>query len=211
MIAQFMIGLNNKSMENITFQLVKGVDTMQYIDTLAEKRIDAFKAFPYLYLGDLQQEKDFLNKFCQSKNARMVIIQSQKSIIGLATASPLKEAFEQCQNAFKPTAFQIDQMLYIGECIIDKEFQHQGLGRTVNALLEDEAKLNDFKFATFCSVIRPLNDGRIPENYYQPADIFKKFGYTKHEDIRCAFEWPMVPSGQTQKNEMVFWVKSLGQ
>lgn len=206
-----MIGFNNKSMENITFQLVKGLDTIEYIDTLAEKRIDAFKAFPYLYLGNLQQEKDFLNTFCQSENARMVILQSQNSIIGLATASPLKEAFEQCQNAFKPTVFHIDQMLYIGECIIDKEFQHQGLGRKVNALLENDAKLNHFKFTTFCSVIRSLDDDRMPKSYHQPSDILKKYGYTKHDNIRCEFEWPMVPSGQTQKNEMVFWIKSLGQ
>lgn len=198
-------------MENIKFQLVKGIDTIQYIDTLAQKRIDAFKAYPYLYLGDLQQEKDFLNKFCQSENTRIIILQSQDSIVGIATASPLTEAFDQCQNAFKQTAFQIDQMLYIGECIIDKEFQNQGLGRKVNALLEDDAKLSHFKFTTFCSVVRPLNDDRMPETYYQPSSIFTKYGYIKHEDIRCEFEWPMVPSGQTQRNEMVFWVKSLRQ
>ena len=48
---------------------VKGKEILPYIEALGKLRIEIFKEFPYLYAGDMEYERKYLNTLNSYGNA----------------------------------------------------------------------------------------------------------------------------------------------
>ena len=80
---------------SITIEPLTGDALAAALPDLARLRIAVFRDWPYLYDGRLEYEQDYLAKFAKSRDAVVVAARDGDMIVGVATASPLREHTER--------------------------------------------------------------------------------------------------------------------
>ena len=80
---------------------VTGFAVEPWLDELAELRIEVFRDFPYLYEGNREYERRYLDRYAQSDRSVFVLALEFNRLVGAATALPLLEADEEFQAPFR--------------------------------------------------------------------------------------------------------------
>ena len=68
-----------------------GSDLARYIPELAQLRIRVFRDFPYLYEGDLDYERRYLETYTRSPGSVIVLVFDGNDIVGASTGLPLSD------------------------------------------------------------------------------------------------------------------------
>jgi len=74
---------------NITVKPLSGADCVSAIPALADLRINVFRAWPYLYDGNLAYEAGYLARFRDADRAFLAAAFDESTIVGAATAAPM--------------------------------------------------------------------------------------------------------------------------
>jgi GNAT superfamily N-acetyltransferase len=197
-------------MAQLSYIKKTGAEIESVFDDLAQLRIAVFRAFPYLYEGSIDYEKEYLKVYSEAENAFLFAVYDGAKMVGATTCIPLINETLEVQEPFVSARIDLESVFYFGESILLPEYRGLGLGHR----FFDEREAHALSFETckitcFCSVVRPENHPLRPVNY-QPLDEFwTKRGYKKEFSLKSTFEWLDIGESQPTKKEMIYWTKQL--
>ncbi len=181
-----------------------------YLDDVARLRIDVFRAFPYLYDGDVGYEAGYLATYARSPESLFVLAFDGARVVGASTGIPLADETAAFRQPFVERGIALGSVFYFGESVLLPEYRGQGLGHRFFDEREGYAhRLDRFDTTAFCAVVRADDDPRRPAGY-RPNDAFwTKRGYVRQPGMRCAIEWKEVGADAPSIQQLAFWLRAL--
>ncbi len=203
---------NNKT---YIIERFSGHECTEYLDIIANFRIEYFKQYPYLYKGNLEYERNYLSEFIVNKESLIILVKNEeRDIIAVSTSLPLTSEADILNNAsevFKEFNQLPQDYFYFSEVIIDNCHQGAGLLRYIYSEQEKYARNLGYFKVCIATVIRDSNDPRRPTKYYDQDKVWKQRGFSK---TKMSFKhcWPTImPDGSVSNflNSMIFWIKDI--
>lgn len=197
-------------MAQLSYITKTGALITSVFEDLAQLRIAVFKAFPYLYEGSIDYEKEYLKVYSESENAFLFAVYDGNKMVGATTCIPLTDETPEVQEPFINAGIELESVFYFGESILLPEYRGLGLGHRFFEERETHARsFGTCKMTSFCSVVRPENHPLKPTDY-QPLDKFWiKRGYQEEPLLKSNFEWLDIGESQPTQKEMIYWTKQL--
>ena len=198
----------------ITIEPLTGAALVEALPALARLRITVFRDWPYLYEGTLDYEKDYLAKFASARDAVVVAARDGRDIVGVATASPLREHTERFAPLFAERGFDPDRIFYFGESVLLPAYRGRGIGHAFFDHRERQARTCranglPYTHTAFCGVIRAVDHPARPADYV-PLDVFwTKRGYVKQVGMLGSYTWQDIGEANETEKPMQFWIKPL--
>ncbi|WP_170332353.1 GNAT family N-acetyltransferase [Ruegeria arenilitoris] len=179
------------------------------LDDVARLRIEVFRAWPYLYDGDLDYERKYLQSYRDSDKAIVVGAFDGDRLIGASTGAPLTDHADDFAAAFEGTGLELSQIFYCAESVLLPDYRGQGVGHKFFDLREAHARRLGFSKCAFCGVQRPADHPMRPESY-RPLDAFwRARGYEPLSGAVAQFSWKDIgEEGETPK-PLQFWIRDL--
>lgn len=196
-------------MNNIRIQLYHGQEARKLQDDLARLRITVFREFPYLYEGDLEYEKSYMEPLLKSDQSIVVAAFAGAQIVGLSTGMPLADESEEIKQPWLERGDDLGRIFYFSESVLLKPRRGQGTGKRFFEERERWARQQGYEQATFCAVVRPPDHPGRPADY-KPLDAFwRKRGFQKEKDLVCYISWKDHFEEQESPKPLQFWTKPL--
>jgi len=167
-----------------------------------------FRDFPYLYDGDIDYEKKYLQTYINCPESVIVIAFDGDKVVGASTAIPMKYETDELKKPFVEQCYNLDEVFYCSESVLDKNYR--GLGIGVRFFEQREAHANDlggFKYICFCCVERPADHPRRPADYVPLDQFWTKRGYVKHPELHTTYIWKDLDDVNETPKPMTFWLK----
>lgn len=197
---------------SLEFRTLRGKETLPYINELARLRIAVFKEFPYLYDGNMQNEKEYLHRFIESPGSTMVMVTDPliNEVVGVSTAAPLISEMEEVKTPFIDKGFKLSEIFYFSESVLLPAYRGRGVGGRFFQERERVARLDkSIKYLTFCAVQRENNHPKMPKGYKSLDHLWESQGFIKRPDITTYFAWKEIGNEEKSNNLMIFWLKTL--
>ncbi len=194
--------------KDIRIERWSGPALEQFIPELARLRIEVFRDFPYLYDGDIDYEKKYLQTYIDCPDSVIVIAFDGDKVVGASTAIPMKYETDELKKPFIEQGYNLDEVFYCSESVLDKNYR--GLGIGVRFFEEREAHAKDlggFKHICFCCVERPVDHPRRPVDYVPLDQFWTKRGYVKHPELHTTYIWKDLDDENETPKPMTFWLK----
>lgn len=193
----------------IAVRTLTGAEIAAALDDLAGLRIEVFRAFPYLYDGDLGYERDYIAEFAAAPDAALVAAFDGHRIVGAATASPMRAQKAEFQRPFVERGIDIDRLFYFGESVLLPDYRGKGIGNAFFDQREAAGRAVGAKQASFCAVIRPGSHPARPADYL-PLDAFwNKRGYAPVPGFVTDFDWKEIGGAEEVSHQMQYWIGQL--
>lgn len=193
----------------LTIQSFSGSDATPHFDDLARLRIAVFRDFPYLYHGDSDYERQYMETYARSEGSIFVLAIDDGKVVGASTGTPMISETDEVQAPFIAAGRDPADYFYFGESVLLPQYRGQGIGVKFFEGREAQAKKLGLRYATFCAVERPAEHPRRPADY-QPLDAFwAKRGYTHHPELRTTFTWRDLDETVESPKPLSFWIRDL--
>ncbi len=177
------------------------------LDDVARLRIEVFRDWPYLYDGDLEYERRYLQAYRDSEKAIVVGAFDDDRLIGASTGAPLVDHADDFAAAFSETGLDLSQIYYCAESVLLPGYRGQGVGHHFFDLRETHARNLGFSKCAFCGVQRPLDHPMRPENY-RPLDPFwRARGYQPMPGVVATFSWKDLNEDTATSKPLQFWLR----
>lgn len=198
------------SADDIQYKLVKGQEISHYTNEVAALRIEIFFDFPYLYQGDLDYEKKYLQVYVNSPRSLLILALANNVIIGASTALPLSDEADYVIEPFLKNGFDPLTVFYFGESVLKKQYRGKGIGKAFFNYREQHAvSFGQYRKTCFCAVNREPTHPLRPQDY-KPLDSFwTGLGYNKENKITSQFSWRDIGDDVETKKSMTYWLKDL--
>lgn len=177
---------------------------------VAALRVEVFRAWPYLYDGDVAYERQYLETYRRSPRAAVITATQDGRVVGASTCLPLRDETDSVQAPFLAKGWDIDDFFYFGERVLLPAWRGQGLG--VRFFTEREAHARAVSvcpFACFCAVVRPDDHPARPPGHVPLDTFWTRRGYTRRPDLACEMSWTDLGSDRQTAKRLVFWMKAL--
>lgn len=178
-------------------------------DALAGLRITVFRDFPYLYDGDFDYERGYLQTYVDSATAVVVAALDGDCVIGAATALPLVDETDEVKAPFLARGFDLGHVFYFGESILLSDYRGRGIGHGFFDGREAQGRRHGAKIAAFCAVQRPAGHPRRPAGYRPLDDFWRKRGYRPEPGMTTSFTWQDLDEASQSDKPMQFWLRDL--
>ncbi len=179
------------------------------LPALAQLRITIFRAFPYLYEGDMAYESAYLATFAQSRDAIIVAAYDDEMIVGCATGSAIDTNHAEIVAPLRNAGADLRTMFYCSESVLLPSYRGRGLGHAFFDQREAHARAAGYKHACFCAVIRPDDHPRRPRDY-SPLDTFwRARGYAPMPGVVAHLAWKDLDEAAESPKPMQFWSRTL--
>ncbi len=179
------------------------------LDDVARLRIAVFRAWPYLYDGDLDYERAYLQSYRDSAGAILVGAFDGTRLVGAATGTPMEDHADDFAAAFDGTGLDLARIFYCAESVLLPEYRGQGIGHRFFDLREGHARDLGREKSAFCGVVRP-DDHPLKPAEYVPLDAFwRKRGYEKLPGAVAQFSWKDIDQATETKKPLQFWIRDL--
>lgn len=179
------------------------------LDDLARLRIAVFRAWPYLYKGDLAYERRYLPRYAEAKTGTLVVAMDEGRIVGASTALGLDEEDDYVQQPFRDAGMDLSRIFYFGESVLLPDYRGRGIGVRFFAEREAAARAHGYPACAFCSVVRPADHPARPKDYVPLDGFWAKRGYEKRPDLVAKFAWRDIGDRAETEKPMVYWLKTL--
>ncbi|NVO54281.1 GNAT family N-acetyltransferase [Rhodobacteraceae bacterium B1Z28] len=179
------------------------------LDDVARLRIEVFRVWPYLYDGDLDYERKYLQSYRDSEQAIVVGAFDGGRLVGASTGAPLADHAEDFAAAFDGSGLNLGDIFYCAESVLLSDYRGQGVGHQFFDLREAHARNLGFTKCAFCSVQRPTDHPMRPDEY-RPLDAFwKARGYEPLPDVIAQFSWKDIGDEGESLKPLRFWIRDL--
>lgn len=193
----------------LQFKKLTGADLVAALDDVARLRIEVFRAWPYLYDGDLAYEQNYLQSYRDSDRAIVVGAFDGNRLVGASTGTPLSDHADDFTLAFSGTGLVLDHIFYCAESVLLPEYRGQGAGHGFFDAREEHARQLGFRKSAFCGVQRPKNHPLRPADY-RPLDAFwMKRGYAPLAGVIAQFSWKDLGQDRETPKPLQFWIRNL--
>lgn len=192
---------------SIAVTSLAGADIGPVLADLARLRIEVFRAFPYLYDGNLEYETKYLREYAKDANAVRVIATHSSRIVGAATAAPMRHQKAEFRAPFEERGHDTWELFYFGESVLLPEFRGRGIGNAFFDHREAHATQCGATAACFAAVVR-ANDHPARPRGYRPLDEFwARRGYSKIEGLRTGLSWLDLGEAAESEKTMQYWLR----
>ncbi len=186
-----------------------GAALVAALDDVARLRIAVFRDWPYLYDGDLDYERGYLQSYRDSDRAIVVGAFDGERLVGAATGAPLADHAEDFAAAFDGTGLDLSQIFYCAESVLLPDYRGQGVGHAFFDLRESHARALGFAKSVFCGVQRPDDHPMRPADY-RPLDPFwRARGYAPLPGVIARFSWKDLGEDSETLKPLQFWIRDL--
>jgi len=197
-------------MAELTIQHLSGKAIEPWIADLARLRITVFRDFPYLYDGTIEYEENYLQTYINTPDSIAVLALDGERVIGASTGLPMADETPEFQQPFIEQGYDPAKVFYCAESVLLKEYRGRGVYKHFFTGREGHArKLDRFDWCGFCGVQRPADHPLRPADYVPLDQVWGKFGYVKHPELRTSYHWKDIDQTQETDHDMVFWLKSI--
>ena len=179
------------------------------VEALARLRITVFREFPYLYAGDPDYERRYLETALGSAGAVVIGAFDATALVGAATAGPLADHFREFAEPFAARGWSAGDFFYFGESVLERDYRGQGIGHLFFDHREEAARTAGFRHAVFSSVIRPGDHPERPAGYRPLDGFWRARGYRPVEGLVTRFSWTDIGVAEETEKPMQFWMKTL--
>ncbi|WP_027256607.1 GNAT family N-acetyltransferase [Leisingera aquimarina] len=193
----------------IRVEAMTGAALEAALDDVARLRIKVFRAWPYLYDGDLAYEREYLKNYRDSTRAVVVGAFDGDTLVGASTGAPLAEHADDFSAAFECTGIDLNGVFYCAESVLLPECRGYGVGHGFFDAREAHARKHGFSKTAFCGVQRPADHPLRPADYAPLDPFWRKRGYAPLEGAIAHFSWKDVDQAAETSKPLQFWIRDL--
>lgn len=198
------------TLDTVKIVTVTGDKVKALIPEIAALRIEVFREYPFLYIGDVEYEKRYLKKFTTMKDAIVVMVFDHETLIGISTGYPFIYEEENLQQLIRASGRNPEDYFCFGESVLRKSYRGLGLGKRFFEEREAHVRaLNRFTHICFYTLLRPANDPLRPADYRPLAPFWRSRGYVEHPELVGTVSYQEIGEPEETPKKMVFWIKSL--
>lgn len=190
-------------------EVLHGAALDAVLDDLARLRITVFRDWPYLYDGDLEYERRYLEVYRQSASAVLVGAFDCETLVGAATGTPMADHADDFAAAFDGSGFDLSDIFYCAESVLLPDYRGRGIGHRFFDLRENRARSAGFQVSAFCAVKRPDDHPMRPADYSPLDPFWRKRGYQPLEGAVAWFGWKDVGEDVETDKPLQVWVRRL--
>ncbi|SEO74347.1 GNAT family N-acetyltransferase [Aquisalimonas asiatica] len=198
-------------MGELRFERLYGTGLGQRLDDIARLRMTVFREWPYLYEGDHEYERRFLQIYVDSQRSFALSVLDGDAVVGVTTAMPLADEEPEIRQPFVDAGLDVGRVFYFAESVLLPAYRGKGLYRQF--FREREAHAGSFgayDHVAFCAVQRPDDHPMKPAGH-QPLDpVWRHFGYEPRPELVAYFPWPDIGEREETEKPLQFWLKALG-
>jgi predicted amidohydrolase/GNAT superfamily N-acetyltransferase len=196
--------------DTFTFKRVVGKNIAAHVDELARLRIEVFREFPYLYDGDEEYERKYLQTYVNSPRSLAVLVYDGVELIGASTGLPMQDETAEFQRPFVERGYDVAKVFYCGESVLRGAYRGRGIYKHLFQAREQHAAgLPGIELCTFCGVRRAPDHPLRPADYSPLDAIWQRFGYTEQAQLETSYTWKDIDQSESSAKTMRFWTKPL--
>ncbi len=185
-----------------------GTSLERYSGELARLRVEVFRSWPRLCLGDEEAEARYLRSYSAAEGGVVVVALDAGKVIGAASARPMAEATAEVRRPFEQAGIDPATVFHLGESVLLPAYRGRGIGVRFFAEREAHARrLRPFDWFAFCAVERDDDDPRRPADFTPLAAFWNRRGYQCQPQLRTHFSWRESGEEAASAKPMVFWLK----
>ncbi|UWQ90507.1 GNAT family N-acetyltransferase [Rhodobacteraceae bacterium M382] len=196
-------------MTQIDVRPMTGAALEAALDDVARLRIAVFRAWPYLYDGDLGYERAYLQSYRDSDRAVVVGAFDGTRLVGASTGAPLADHADDFAAAFVGTGVDLTTVFYCAESVLLPDYRGHGVGHGFFDAREAHARAHGFSKSAFCGVQRPEDHVMRPPDYAPLDPFWRKRGYEPLTGAVAQFSWKDVDQTQATAKPLQFWIRDL--
>lgn len=178
------------------------------LEDVARLRIEVFRAFPYLYDGDLAYEQSYLQTYRESADAILIGAFDGPRLVGASTGTPMEDHGEFAA-AFDGQGIRPEQIFYCAESVLLPDYRGQGVGHAFFDLREAHGRELGRDYAAFCAVVRPKDHPLRPLGYAPLDPFWRKRGYAPVAGALAQYTWKDVDHPAETEHALQFWMRGL--
>ncbi|WP_371054599.1 MULTISPECIES: GNAT family N-acetyltransferase [unclassified Rhodosalinus] len=179
------------------------------LDDVARLRIEVFRAFPYLYDGDFDYERRYLEVYRESERAVLVGAFDGDRLVGAATGTPMTDHADDFAAAFEGTGLDLSSLFYCAESVLLPAYRGQGVGHRFFDLREAHARRLGYAKVCFCGVLRPADHPLRPADHAPLDPFWRKRGYAPLPGVVAHFSWKDTDQPEETEKPLQFWMREL--
>lgn len=189
--------------------VLTGSELEAALDGVARLRIEVFRAFPYLYDGDFDYERRYLQTYRDSPDAVLVGAFDGDRLVGAATGTPMEDHASDFGAAFEGRGFDLGEIFYCAESVLLPAYRGRGIGHRFFDLREAHARESGRKYSAFCGVLRPEDHPLRPAGHAPLDPFWRKRGYAPVPGALAHFRWKDVGEDRETEKPLQFWMREL--
>lgn len=187
--------------------VLHGAGAAPWRDTAAALRIRVFRDWPYLYDGDLDYERAYLQRYLDCPDSVIVIAEAAGVALGASTGLPLAAADPEMQAPFLAQGLALSDWFYCGESVVLPEARGRGLGHRFFDLREAQAGALGLRRISFCAVDRREDHPSRPPEARSNAAFWERRGYRRQPQLQCRYAWKDLGEDRPSEKTLTFWTK----
>ncbi len=188
---------------------ITGNDIEDALDDVARLRITVFRDWPYLYDGDFEYERRYLQAYKASEDALIVGAYDGDWLVGASTGAPLSDHADDFAEAFLRADLDLKKIFYCAESVLLPSYRGRGLGKTFFDMREAHAHTLGFEQICFCAVERQDTHPLKPVEYRPLDGFWKNRGYEPLQGVVARFAWKDVDQPRETRKPLQFWLRNL--
>jgi ribosomal protein S18 acetylase RimI-like enzyme len=189
-------------------KILSGEEIRKFLPEVAALRIKVFREYPYLYEGNNEYEKKYLERYAKSPTSIIVVAENlQGAIIGASTGNAMENEMSEVAKPFVAAGYDLNGIYYFAESVLLPEYRGMGIGKEFMQARLRKAKQLGKKYAAFCSVVREGHNA--PYGYNSPEHLWKKQGFVKHPELVSYFSWKDIGDEVETRKPLVYWLKEI--
>ncbi len=193
----------------LSFRALRGEALDSALDDLARLRITVFRDWPYLYDGDLDYERGYLETYRQSAGAIMVGAFEGVHLVGAATGTPMEDHADDFGAPFLEQGYDLSDIFYCAESVLLSKYRGQGAGHAFFDLREAHARDLGRGWSSFCGVVRPDHHPARPAGYRSLDAFWRKRGYAPIPGSFARYAWKDLDDDCETEKSLQFWIRRL--
>lgn len=193
----------------IRTERLTGEALLAALEDLARLRIEVFRAWPYLYDGDLEYERCYLQTYRDSDAAILVGAFDGSRLVGASTGTPMEDHSEDFAAAFAGQDVALSDIFYCAESVLLPGYRGYGVGHAFFDAREAHARALGLRYAAFCGVLRPADHPLRPSDYTPLDPFWRKRGYTPVDGAIATYRWKDVDQETETEHPLQFWMRAL--
>ncbi len=179
------------------------------LEDVARLRIAVFRDWPYLYDGDLDYERRYLETYRNSPGAVLVGAFDGPRLVGAATGTPMEDHAEAFAAPLAATGLPLAAIFYCAESVLLPEYRGQGAGHAFFDRREAHARALGRSHAAFCAVIRPDDHPARPAGARSLAPFWRGRGYAPLPGAVARFSWRDLGEAAETEKPLQVWMRRL--
>ncbi len=191
--------------DGLRFVALAGDEAREYAGDLMRLRIENFAEYPYLYQGCVEDEEKYFETYFASKNFRVLVVFDGERVCGMCTFIPLRDEAEYMKAPFVKQGLRVEDYLYIGEAILEKEYRGKGLFPHFFDYALGLLKEFGLPRMSVMTIRTEADSPYRPEGYLSTDSLLVKYGFKKIEGIVVKLSYRSVVSGVDEPHVLDFW------